>query len=42
LAQQSPAFPNSAKFGLEWWKVDIGHWVINLLEKLGLVWDVKL
>ncbi|MEM7552759.1 MAG: acyl-CoA desaturase [Cyanobacteria bacterium P01_A01_bin.84] len=35
------AFPNSAKFGLEWWQFDIGYWVINFLEKLGLVWDVK-
>lgn len=35
------AFPNSAKFGLEWWQLDIGYWVINVLEKLGLVWDVK-
>lgn len=35
------AFSNSAKFGLEWWQVDIGYWIINVLEKLNLVWDVK-
>ncbi|MGK7872425.1 MAG: acyl-CoA desaturase [Xenococcaceae cyanobacterium] len=35
------AFPQSAIFGLEWWQIDIGGWVIRVLEKLGLVWDVK-
>jgi stearoyl-CoA desaturase (delta-9 desaturase) len=36
------AFPNSAKFGLEWWQVDLGYWVIRGLEMLGLAWDVKI
>ena len=35
------AFPNSAKFGLQWWQVDIGYWVIRALEVLGLAWDIK-
>jgi stearoyl-CoA desaturase (delta-9 desaturase) len=35
------AFPNSAIFGLEWWQIDLGKWLIWLLEKTGLVWDVK-
>ncbi len=35
------AFPNSAIFGLEWWQIDKGGWVIRLLEKAHLVWDVK-
>ena len=35
------AFPNSAKFGLQWWQVDLGYWVIRTLEILGLAWDVK-
>ena len=35
------AFPNSAKFGLQWWQVDLGYWVIRTLEVLGLAWDVK-
>ncbi len=35
------AFPNSAKFGLQWWQVDLGYWVIRILEVLGLAWDVK-
>lgn len=35
------AFPNSASFGLKWREIDIGYWVIRLLERLGLVWNVK-
>ena len=35
------AFPNSAIFGLKWWQLDPGAWVVRILEKLGLVWDVK-
>ncbi|WP_392532260.1 acyl-CoA desaturase [Nostoc sp. C117] len=36
------AFINSAIFGLEWWQFDFGARVIRGLEKLGLVWDVKI
>jgi stearoyl-CoA desaturase (delta-9 desaturase) len=36
------AFPNSAKFGLYWWQIDIGYWFIRLLELTGLIWDVKI
>ncbi|MEH2066047.1 MAG: fatty acid desaturase [Nostoc sp.] len=36
------AFPNSAKFGLQWWQVDLGYWLIHTLEVLGLAWDVKV
>ena len=35
------AHPSSAKMGLKWYELDIGWMVISLLEKLGLVWDVK-
>ncbi|MDZ7963741.1 MAG: acyl-CoA desaturase [Nostoc sp. DedSLP03] len=35
------AFPNSAKFGLKWWQIDLGYWVIRTLELTGLVWNVK-
>jgi stearoyl-CoA desaturase (Delta-9 desaturase) len=35
------AFPNSASFSLHWWQFDLGGWVIRLLEKTGLVWDVR-
>lgn len=36
------AFPNSAMFGLEWWQLDLGAWFIRTLEKVGLIWDVKV
>jgi stearoyl-CoA desaturase (Delta-9 desaturase) len=36
------AFQSSAKFGLRWWQIDLGYWVIYVLEKLGLVWEVKV
>ena len=36
------AFPNSAKFGLQWWQVDLGDWFIRTLKVLGLAWDVKV
>ena len=36
------AFPQSAIFGFDWWQIDIGGWVVLLLEKLGLISDVKI
>lgn len=36
------AFPQSARFGLQWWQVDIGWWCIQLMDWLGWVWDVKI
>jgi stearoyl-CoA desaturase (delta-9 desaturase) len=35
-------FPYSARHGLKWWQIDISYYVIYLLEKCGVVWDVKL
>ena len=36
------AFPASARHGLERRQIDLSWWVIRGLEKLGLVWDVKV
>jgi stearoyl-CoA desaturase (Delta-9 desaturase) len=36
------AFPSSANVGLKWWQIDPGYWAIWMLEKMGLVWDVKV
>lgn len=36
------AFPTSARHGLKWWQIDISYWVIWMLARLGLAWDVKL
>ncbi|HLO49415.1 MAG TPA: acyl-CoA desaturase [Kamptonema sp.] len=35
------AFPNSARFGLWWWQIDLGYALIQLLAWLGIVWEVK-
>ncbi|MDJ1185637.1 acyl-CoA desaturase [Roseofilum casamattae] len=35
------AFPYSAQFGIHWWQYDFAWWTIVLMERLGLVWDVK-
>ena len=36
------AFPNSAHFGLAWYRLDPGYWLIRLLQWLGLASDVKV
>lgn len=34
-------YMNSARQGFFWWEVDASYYLIKLLEKLGLVWDVR-
>lgn len=36
------AFPYSARHGLHWWQVDSSFYIIKMLEKLGVAWDMKL
>jgi stearoyl-CoA desaturase (delta-9 desaturase) len=36
------AFPNSAYFGLAWYRVDPGYWLIRLLQLLGLASQVRV
>lgn len=36
------AFPGSARLGLHAGEWDPGWWVLSLLQRLGLVWDIKL
>jgi len=36
------AFPSSARHGLRRWQIDVSWWVIRGMEKLGLIWDVKV
>ncbi len=36
------AFPSSAKVGLRWWEFDITWWIVKLLERVGLVWNLKV
>jgi stearoyl-CoA desaturase (delta-9 desaturase) len=34
------AFPSSARHGLRWWQLDPSGWLIAVLERVGLVWNV--
>lgn len=36
------AYPGSARLGLYKGQADPGFWVLKVLERLGLVWDIKL
>lgn len=34
------AFPESASFGLDWYRADPGYWLIEALGACGLAWDI--
>jgi stearoyl-CoA desaturase (delta-9 desaturase) len=34
------AFPESASFGLDWYRADPGYWLIKALGASGLAWDI--
>jgi stearoyl-CoA desaturase (Delta-9 desaturase) len=34
------AFPRSARHGLRWWELDPSAWVIALMRRVGLAWNV--
>lgn len=36
------AYPSSARHGFKTWELDLSWWFILILQRLGLVWDVKL
>jgi len=36
------AFPDSPSFGLRWYRLDPGFWLIGLLSACGLAWDLKV
>ncbi|KAL9994940.1 putative acyl-CoA desaturase [Helianthus debilis subsp. tardiflorus] len=36
------AFEYSARFGLQWWEIDLCWWFILFLEMIGLATNVKL
>lgn len=35
-------FPASARLGFYWWEIDIGWYFLKTLERVGLVWDLKV
>lgn len=36
------AFPESPSFGLDWYRLDPGFWLIKFLAVCGLAWDLKV
>jgi stearoyl-CoA desaturase (Delta-9 desaturase) len=34
-------YPSSARQGFRWWEIDITYYVLWLLERTGLVWDLR-
>jgi stearoyl-CoA desaturase (delta-9 desaturase) len=36
------AFPSSAAFGIRWYQLDPGFWLIRMLGTLGLVWNIRV
>ena len=35
-------YPHSARQGMYWWEFDLSFLLLRLLEKLGLIWDLKV
>jgi stearoyl-CoA desaturase (delta-9 desaturase) len=35
-------YPGSARNGFFWWEIDITYYGLRLLEKLGLIWDLRV
>jgi stearoyl-CoA desaturase (delta-9 desaturase) len=34
-------FPVSARQGFYWWEVDVSYYLLNLMSKLGIIWDLN-
>jgi stearoyl-CoA desaturase (Delta-9 desaturase) len=34
-------YPGSARNGFVWWEIDVTYYVLRLLEKLGIIWDLR-
>ena len=34
-------FPSSARQGIRWWEIDVTYYVLWLLARLGIVWDLR-
>lgn len=35
-------YPGSARAGFVWWEYDVTYWLLKGMERLGLVWDVRV
>jgi len=34
-------YPATARQGFMWWEIDITYYLLKLMEKIGMIWDVK-
>jgi stearoyl-CoA desaturase (Delta-9 desaturase) len=34
-------YPASARQGMYWWEIDASYYVLRVLERLGVVWDLR-
>lgn len=34
-------FPSNESQGLEWWQIDMSHYILKALSWVGIVWDIK-
>ena len=34
-------YPGAARHGFRWWQIDLTYYVLRVLEKLGLIWDLR-
>ena len=42
LQNNHHAFPGAYRHAMRWWEPDLSGWVIALLAKAGIVWDLKM
>jgi stearoyl-CoA desaturase (delta-9 desaturase) len=42
LQNNHHAFPGAYRHGLRWWEPDLSGWVIAVLAKAGIVWDLRM
>ncbi len=35
-------YPTSARHGFVWWEYDVTYWMLKGMERLGLVWDLRV
>jgi stearoyl-CoA desaturase (delta-9 desaturase) len=34
-------YPSSVRQGFRWWEVDVTYYLLWLMERVGLVWDLR-
>ena len=42
LQNNHHAFPSAYRHGMRWWEPDVSGWVLAVLAKAGIVWDLKM